>query len=120
VNTSTHHTEIDSRYDGHFPSATFVNGRTKLFQIISQHDAEEMIFEDFNLGYTRTDKLVFIQIFQQGRDAATKQKLYGAIAERLQEECGLAGDDLFISVNRNEKEDWSIGRGRATFLVGDV
>lgn len=79
-----------------------------------------MIFEDFNLGYTRTDKLVFIQIFQQGRDTAMKQKLYGAIADKLKEECGLEGDDLFISVNRNEKEDWSVGRGRATFLVGDV
>jgi hypothetical protein len=120
VNSSTHPTETDFKYDEYPLSATLMDSQTKFVQIISQHDPEEMIFEDFNLGYTRTDKLVFIQIFQQGRDAATKQKLYGAIAERLQEECELAGDDLFISVNRNEKEDWSIGRGRATFLVGDV
>lgn len=79
-----------------------------------------MICEDTNLGLERTDKLVFIQVFQQGRDAKTKQALYAALAERLKAECGVDGNDLIISVSRNEKEDWSFGNGRAQFLTGEL
>ncbi|EME44945.1 hypothetical protein DOTSEDRAFT_170021 [Dothistroma septosporum NZE10] len=88
------------------------------YQIITQHDPDELICEDTNLGFKRTDKLVFIQIFQQGRDAATKQKLYKELAKSLKESCGLEGSDLIITVSRNEKEDWSFGNGEAQFLTG--
>lgn len=77
-----------------------------------------MICEDTNLGLKRTDKLVFIQVFQQGRDASTKQALYAALAKRLKEECDVDGNDLIITVSRNEKEDWSFGSGEAQFLTG--
>jgi len=63
---------------------------------------------------------VFIQIFQQGRDASTKQTFYAAVAERLGKECGVKGEDLIITCARNEKEDWSFGMGRAQFLTGDL
>lgn len=89
-------------------------------QIITQHDEGELICEDTNLGLKRTDKLVFIQIFQQGRDAKTKQALYAALADRLKAECGLDGNDLIVTVSRNEKEDWSFGNGKAQFLTGDL
>jgi phenylpyruvate tautomerase PptA (4-oxalocrotonate tautomerase family) len=79
-----------------------------------------MICEDTNLGLRRTNKLVFIQIFQQGRDAETKQALYAALAEQLKEECGVEGNDLIVTVSRNEKEDWSFGNGVAQFLTGDL
>ena len=89
-------------------------------QIITQHDEGELICEDTNLGLKRTDKLVFIQIFQQGRDAKTKEALYAALADRLKAECGLDGNDLIVTVSRNEKEDWSFGNGEAQFLTGDL
>ena len=89
-------------------------------QIITQHDEGELICEDTNLGLKRTDKLVFIQIFQQGRDAKVKQALYAALADRLKAECGLDGNDLIVTVSRNEKEDWSFGNGKAQFLTGDL
>ena len=89
-------------------------------QIITQHDEGELICEDTNLGLKRTDKLVFIQIFQQGRDAKTKEALYAALADRLKAECGLDGNDLIVTVSRNEKEDWSFGNGKAQFLTGDL
>lgn len=79
-----------------------------------------MICEDTNLGFKRTDKLVFIQVFQQGRDAKTKQALYAALADKLKAECGVEGHDLIITVSRNEKEDWSFGNGTAQFLSGDL
>ena len=89
-------------------------------QVITQHEPYELIFEDTGLGFERTDKLVFIQIFQQGRSAEQKKTLYASLAERLGKECGVPGTDLVISVNRNEKEDWSFGMGRAQFLEGDL
>ena len=59
-------------------------------------------------------------VLQQGRDAKTKQKLYAALADRLKAECGVDGNDLIVTVSRNEKEDWSFGNGKAQFLTGDL
>ncbi|EMC94010.1 hypothetical protein BAUCODRAFT_218071 [Baudoinia panamericana UAMH 10762] len=90
------------------------------YQVITQHEPYELIFEDTNLGIKRTDKLLFIQIFQQGRTAEVKQNFYAKLAESLKQECGLEGNDLVITCLRNEKEDWSFGYGRAQFLTGEL
>lgn len=79
-----------------------------------------MICEDTNLGLERTEKLVFIQIFQQGRTVDVKQATYKELARRLKEECGVDGNDLIISCAQNTKEDWSFGNGVAQFLTGDL
>ncbi|TVY27544.1 putative tautomerase YrdN [Lachnellula hyalina] len=90
------------------------------YQIITQHEPYEIICEDTNLGFQRTDKLVFIQIFQQGRDAHTKQAVYAELQRRLEGECGVPGTDLIISCSANTREDWSFGMGRAQFVTGDL
>jgi phenylpyruvate tautomerase PptA (4-oxalocrotonate tautomerase family) len=90
------------------------------FQIIQQHPREQMIMLDFGLGFNRTDKLVVMQIASQGRRATQKQAFYAKVAE-LFEERGIAGrDDLIISMIDNTPADWSLGRGRAQFIVGDI
>lgn len=91
---------------------------TAFFQIISQHEPGELICEDTGLGYNRTDKLVIIQILQQGRDRATKQKTFAALVNELESRCGLGRQDLIISCAGNTKEDWSFGEGEAQFLTG--
>ncbi|KAL2075886.1 hypothetical protein VTL71DRAFT_829 [Oculimacula yallundae] len=90
------------------------------YQIITQHEPYEIICEDTNLGFVRTDKLVFIQIFQQGRDAKLKQAIYAELQKRLEDDCGVPGTDLIISCSANTQEDWSFGMGRAQFLTGDL
>jgi len=90
------------------------------YQIITQHEPYEIICEDTNLGFQRTDKLVFIQIFQQGRSKEVKQKTYAALAAKLEKECGVPGTDLIISCTENTKDDWSFGMGKAQFLTGDL
>lgn len=87
-------------------------------QIISQHEPYELICEDTNLGYTRTDNLVIIQILQQGRELATKQKTYAALAKELEAHCSLNGHDLIITSSGNTKEDWSFGDGELQFATG--
>lgn len=79
-----------------------------------------MICLDTGLGLERTNKLVVIQIFQQGRNEEQKQTLYASLAGRLGREAGVEGGDLIISCVRNEKEDWSFGNGRAQFLTGEL
>ncbi|KAI7157728.1 hypothetical protein KC349_g5410 [Hortaea werneckii] len=88
------------------------------YQIITQHDPYEIICEDTNLGLKRTDKLVFIQVFQQGRTAEVKQQFYAKLAEHLKAGCGLEGGDLLVTCIENRKEDWSFGNGEAQFLTG--
>ncbi|KAG9560723.1 4-oxalocrotonate tautomerase, partial [Aureobasidium melanogenum] len=90
------------------------------YQVITQHEPYELIFEDTGLGIQRTEKLILIQIFQQGRNADQKQAIYATLAERLEKECGVPKTDLVVSCSANTKEDWSFGLGRAQFLTGDL
>ncbi|CDZ96968.1 Tautomerase/MIF superfamily [Phaffia rhodozyma] len=90
------------------------------YQIITQHEEGEIIFEDTGLNFERTNKIVFIQIFQQGRTAEMKMAIYKDLAKRLHQECDVPPTDLMVSCNENTKADWSFGMGRAQFLEGDL
>jgi phenylpyruvate tautomerase PptA (4-oxalocrotonate tautomerase family) len=90
------------------------------YQIITEHPKGHIIAEDTGLGFQRTDRVVIIQIFQQGRSTSQKQALYAELAKRLEAECGVPGEDLIISVMANRHVDWSFGLGRAQFLDGTL
>ncbi|GCB27417.1 probable tautomerase YrdN [Aspergillus awamori] len=90
------------------------------YQVITQHEDYELICEDTNLGFTRTKKLVIIQILQQGRSAEQKQQAFKALSENLQEKCSVSGNDLIISCAQNTREDWSFGMGIAQFMTGQL
>lgn len=60
------------------------------YQIITQHDEGELICEDTELpNLPRRNKLVIIQIFQQGRKKETRQATYAEFMKQLGEKCGL-------------------------------
>ncbi|CAA9413643.1 MAG: Probable tautomerase YolI/YrdN [uncultured Propionibacteriaceae bacterium] len=90
------------------------------YQIITEHPVGQIIAEDTGLGLTRSEEVLVIQIFQQGRSEEQKKAAYAALAERLDADCGVAPSDLIISVVGNQREDWSFGLGRAQFLEGDL
>ena len=90
------------------------------YQIITEHPVGHIIAEDTNLGLERSDGLVVLQIFQQGRSTAQKQAAFANLAQRLEFECGVRPEDLIISVMANTQADWSFGLGRAQFLTGDL
>src|SRR3954451_18570624 len=77
------------------------------YQIITEHPIGHIIAEDTGLGFERSDSVMVIQIFQQGRTAAQKQTAYALLADRLGAECGVKPTDLIISVVANAQEDWS-------------
>ncbi len=89
-------------------------------QIVTQHEKGEIICDDTNLGFKRTDDLVVVQVFQQGRTTEDKKNMFAALADRLSTECGLKKTDLVISCVENKPEDWSFGLGEAQFLNGDL
>lgn len=90
------------------------------YQIVTEHPVGHVITEDTGLGFDRTDGVVVIQVFQQGRDASQKKALYAALARELERVCGVAPTDLIVSITANEPEDWSFGLGRSQFVEGDL
>ncbi|MDQ1675276.1 MAG: hypothetical protein QOC93_420 [Actinomycetota bacterium] len=90
------------------------------YQVLTEHRPGQLICEDTGLGLERTDDLVVLQVFQQGRSEEQKRALYAGLARRLEEATGLAPSDLIVSVIGNSREDWSFGLGRAQFLEGDL
>jgi phenylpyruvate tautomerase PptA (4-oxalocrotonate tautomerase family) len=90
------------------------------YQIITEHHADHIIAEDTGLGLERSDGIVIIQIFQQGRSTRQKVATYAELAKRLEAECGVRPEDLIISVMANKHADWSFGLGQAQFLNGSL
>jgi phenylpyruvate tautomerase PptA (4-oxalocrotonate tautomerase family) len=90
------------------------------YQIITEHPIGHIIAEDTNLGFERTDGVVVLQIFQQGRTDVHKVAAYARLAERLDAEGLVRPTDLIVAVVANERADWSFGMGRAQFLQGDL
>jgi phenylpyruvate tautomerase PptA (4-oxalocrotonate tautomerase family) len=90
------------------------------YQIITEHDVGQIIAEDTGLGLVRTDGVVIIQIFQQGRSNEQKAAAYAELAKRLEAECGMRPEDLIISVMSNRHADWSFGMGQAQFVNGTL
>ncbi|MFF9557814.1 tautomerase family protein [Streptomyces albus] len=88
------------------------------FQIVTEHEGDHIVALDAGLGFTRTDRLVMIQIFTQtGRTTQVKQRLFRAVAQRLGT-LGIGGEDVFVSVVENGPQDWSFGFGRAQYTEG--
>jgi phenylpyruvate tautomerase PptA (4-oxalocrotonate tautomerase family) len=90
------------------------------YQIITEHDKGQIIAEDTGLGLERSEGVVIIQIFQQGRSTEQKVAAYTELAKRLDAECGVRPEDLIISMNANRHVDWSFGLGRAQFIDGSL
>jgi phenylpyruvate tautomerase PptA (4-oxalocrotonate tautomerase family) len=88
------------------------------YQIITEHPKGHIIAEDTGLGLERTDHIVIIQIFQQGRSNEQKVAMYAELTRRLEAECGVRPEDLIISVMANRHADWSFGLGEAQFVTG--
>lgn len=89
------------------------------YQIIHEHRRGLIKALDTGLGYTRTDKLVILQITHQGRNREQKEKMYARMSQKL-EKIGIPPTDLIISLSENTKEDWSFGMGKAQFLTGKL
>ena len=88
------------------------------FQVINQHGPGELVFDRAYLDIPRSDRFVVVQVtLSAGRSTEVKQAFYRRLAELLHERVGLSTDDLAICLVENAREDWSFGRGEASYVV---
>ena len=88
------------------------------FQVISEHEPQDFVFDPGYLGVHRSDDLVMIQItWNEGRTLEQKKALYVAIADGLHKTLGLRREDVFINLVEAKKENWSFGNGVAQYAT---
>lgn len=82
------------------------------FQVIHPLPASHIVADPHYLGGERRD-VVYVRILMvRMYDTATKNRMYEAVARRLEAE-GVRPDDVFIAVTENTLEDWYPGaRGK--------
>ena len=86
------------------------------FQILTEHQKENLVYDPEYLNIQRTDGLVIIQItLNEGRNVELKKTFYKRLAERLHEELGIRMEDVFVSLVEVKKENWSFGNGIAQY-----
>lgn len=90
------------------------------YQIVNQHDPEELILLDTGLGFERTNRQIVIRVTSKERTQDKKEKLYELLAQQLESECSIPPKDLLISIVENGDADWSFGFGRAQFLTEEL
>ena len=86
------------------------------FQVISEHEPSNFVFDPTYLDIRRSEDLVIIQItWNEGRTVEQKKALYKAIADRLAGKLGLRREDVFVSLVEVRRENWSFGNGIAQY-----
>ena len=90
------------------------------YQLIHQHDADEMVVQDTGLGFERSREVVVVQVVSRARTRAEKQDLYARLQANLERDCGIAPTDLVVTAIDNADCDWSFGLGRAQFVTGEL
>jgi 4-oxalocrotonate tautomerase len=86
------------------------------FQVITEHDPEDFVFDREYLGIARSRDLVMVQItLSAGRSLYLKRSLYRTIAARLAAAVQLRPEDVWINLVEVAKENWSFGNGVASY-----
>jgi phenylpyruvate tautomerase PptA (4-oxalocrotonate tautomerase family) len=61
---------------------------------------------------------VLVQVhLSAGRTVERKQAFYARLSELLVRDVGLREEDLAVCLVENQREDWSFGRGEASYVV---
>lgn len=90
------------------------------YQLVQEHGTGMIFVEDTGLGYLRSPRMVVIGVISRPRTRDAKLRFYRLIAERLAAHCGVASEDIVISITTNQDEDWSFGKGHAQFITGEL
>lgn len=90
------------------------------YQIVNQHDPEEMILLDTGLGFERSENQIVIRVTSKQRTQDKKELLYSLLCRKLKEKCRIEPCDLLVSIVENGDADWSFGFGKAQFLTGEL
>lgn len=87
------------------------------FQIVSEHDGEDLIYDRNYLGIARSDDTIFIQVsLRRGRATAVKHAFFRELVVNLAANPGVRPEDVAIVLTENGDDDWSFGRGQMQLL----
>ena len=85
------------------------------FQLITEHDPNDLVYDREYLGIKRSDDIVIVQItLSTGRTAPQKRALFRRIADNLAE-LDIRREDVWINLVEVAKENWSFGLGLASY-----
>ena len=88
------------------------------FQVITEHDADGLVFDAGYLGIERSAGYILIQItLNEGRTLEQKKALYRALADGLHAELDVRREDVMVSLVEVQKENWSFGNGLAQYAL---
>jgi phenylpyruvate tautomerase PptA (4-oxalocrotonate tautomerase family) len=88
------------------------------FQLLSEYQPGDFLFDRGFLGVQRSDGLVVIQIaLRRGRSDAMKRDLYARITANLGQAADIRPQDVFVYLNENDFSDWSVGDGRMSMEI---
>jgi 4-oxalocrotonate tautomerase len=86
------------------------------FQLLTEHEPGDLVYDSMYLGIARSSDIVLIQItLSAGRPLEKKRALYRRIADNLKAAVGLRGEDVWINLVEVAKENWSFGNGVASY-----
>ena len=90
------------------------------FQLLTEHEPGDLVYDSEYLGIARSDNIVIIQItLSAGRSLEKKRKLYRRIAHNLGE-LGVRREDAWINLVEVAKENWSFGNGVASYAPAET
>jgi phenylpyruvate tautomerase PptA (4-oxalocrotonate tautomerase family) len=85
------------------------------FQILTEHEPGDLVYDSEYLGIARTDNIVIIQLtISAGRSAEKKRRLFRRIADNLAA-LGFRREDAWINLVEVARENWSFGNGVASY-----
>jgi phenylpyruvate tautomerase PptA (4-oxalocrotonate tautomerase family) len=86
------------------------------FQVITEHDRDDLKFAESYLGNCYSEDVVFIQVtLNAGRSVELKKAFYKRIVDDFQTELHGRPDDVVINLVEVTKENWSFGHGLAQY-----
>ena len=86
------------------------------FQVITEHDRENLNFSESYLGNRYSDDIVFIQItLNAGRSVELKKAFFKRTVDDFQSQLHGRPDDVVINLVEVPKENWSFGQGLAQY-----
>jgi len=85
------------------------------FQVLTEHEPGDLVYDPEYLGISRSDGIVVIQLtISAGRSLEMKRALFHRIAENLAQ-LGVRREDAWINLVEVAKENWSFGNGVASY-----
>jgi phenylpyruvate tautomerase PptA (4-oxalocrotonate tautomerase family) len=83
-----------------------------VFQIIHQHDKNELIYDRNYGGGPRSDDFVLFHITTgRPRSAKVKENFFRHLVERLGQTPGIRPEDVLVVISTSAPEDWSFASG---------